>query len=80
MKHIFEIDEVTNSISLTPEFETNIKNAKNPQIILVIGNSRSGKSSLLNAILIKGLNIDEPFSTTNDIEGWQKILIILKWD
>ena len=72
IKQIFEIDEATNSISLTPEFETDIKNAKNPQIILVIGNSRSGKSSLLNAILSKGLNIDEQFSTTNDIEGCTK--------
>jgi hypothetical protein len=72
IKHIFEIDESTNSISLTPEFETDIKNAKNPQIILIIGNSRSGKSSLLNAILSKGINIDEPFSTSNEIEGCTK--------
>ena len=81
MKHIFEINEETNTISVTPEFETDIKNAKNPQILLMIGNSRCGKSTLLNAILYfctekqniqERMNIDEPFKTSDEVEGCTK--------
>ena len=72
MNHIFNIDPNTNTILVTPEFENDIKNATNPQIVFILGNSRSGKSSILNAILSRGTNLNEPFPTSNQVQACTK--------